>query len=87
MFRVYLLGKPFIVYTDHHALIWLDRLKEANPGLTILYLVNITTDFTCSKAIDVIELSEKSDDKTMPSFQQCSLQFDVTQYSGGRRET
>ena len=33
-FWVYLLGKPFIVYTDDSALVWLDRLKEANPQLT-----------------------------------------------------
>eukprot|EP00731_Ephydatia_muelleri_P003135 Em0001g3135a len=33
-FRVYLLGKPFTVQTDHHALEWLDRLKEDNARLT-----------------------------------------------------
>ena len=33
-FRVYLLGKPFLVQTDHHALEWLDRLKENNSRLT-----------------------------------------------------
>ena len=33
-FRVYLLGKPFTVQTDHHALEWLDRLKEDNTRLT-----------------------------------------------------
>ena len=31
--RVYLLGKPFIVQTDHRALEWLDRLKENNAKL------------------------------------------------------
>ncbi len=33
-FRVYLLGKPFTVQTDHRALHWLDRMKEHNPRLT-----------------------------------------------------
>ena len=30
-FRVYLLGRPFIIQTDHRALQWLDRLKDSNP--------------------------------------------------------
>ena len=33
-FRVYLLGRPFIVETDHRALEWLNRLKENNMRLT-----------------------------------------------------
>ena len=33
-FRLYLLGKPFIVQTDHQALEWLDRLKENNAKLS-----------------------------------------------------
>ena len=33
-FKVYLLGKPFMVQTDHRALEWLDRLKEDNACLT-----------------------------------------------------
>ena len=33
-FRVYLLGRPFTIQTDHRALEWLDRLKENNPQLT-----------------------------------------------------
>ena len=33
-FRVYLLGKPFEIQTDHQALTWLDRLKENNSRLT-----------------------------------------------------
>ena len=33
-FRAYLLGKPFIVQTDHLALEWLDRLKENNAKLS-----------------------------------------------------
>ena len=33
-FRVYLLGRPFLIQTDHRALEWLDRLKENNVRLT-----------------------------------------------------
>lgn len=33
-FRVYLLGKPFTIVTDHHALEWLDWLKTDNARLT-----------------------------------------------------
>ena len=33
-FRVYLLGKPFVIRTDHHALTWLNRFREANARLT-----------------------------------------------------
>ena len=33
-FRVYLLGRPFVVETDHRALEWMDRMKENNMRLT-----------------------------------------------------
>ena len=33
-FRVYLLGRPFIVQTDHRSLEWLHRLKENNARLS-----------------------------------------------------
>ena len=33
-FRVYLLGRPFTIQTDHRSLEWLDRLKENNSRLT-----------------------------------------------------
>ena len=33
-FRVYLLGRQFIIQTDHRALKWLDRLKDNNARLT-----------------------------------------------------
>ena len=33
-FRVYLLGRKFVIQTDHRSLIWLDRLKEKNARLT-----------------------------------------------------
>ena len=33
-FRVYLLGRSFVVQTDHRVLEWLDRLKENNARLT-----------------------------------------------------
>ena len=32
-FRVYLLGRPFKIQTDHRSLVWLDRLKESNTRL------------------------------------------------------
>ena len=32
-FKVYLLGKPFVIETDHRALVWLDRLKDSNSRL------------------------------------------------------
>ena len=37
-FKVYLLGKPFCVQTDHWALVWLDKLKDKNSRLTRLSL-------------------------------------------------
>ena len=33
-FQVYLLGKPFVVQTDHRALQWLHRFREKNFRLT-----------------------------------------------------
>ena len=33
-FKVYLLGRHFVVQTDHHALTWLHRLKENNARLS-----------------------------------------------------
>ena len=33
-FRVYLLGRPFEIQTDHRSLVWLDRLKDSNSRLT-----------------------------------------------------
>ena len=33
MFRVYLLGRPFTIQTDHRSLEWLDCLKDSNNGL------------------------------------------------------
>ena len=33
-FRVYLLGRPFTMQTDHRSLQWLDKLKDSNPRLT-----------------------------------------------------
>ena len=38
-FRVYLLGRPFVIQTDHRALEWLDRLKDNNHRLTHWSLV------------------------------------------------
>ena len=33
-FRVYLLGKPFVIQTDYRALKWLDQVRETNARLT-----------------------------------------------------
>ena len=33
-FKVYLIGKPFVIQTDHRSLKWLNRLKENNSRLT-----------------------------------------------------
>ena len=33
-FRFYLLGRPFVVQTDHRSLEWLHRLKDSNARLT-----------------------------------------------------
>ena len=33
-FKVYLLGRPFLVQTDHRALQWLSMHKDTNPRLT-----------------------------------------------------
>ena len=33
-FKVYLLGRQFIIQTDHRSLVWLNRLKEKNGRLT-----------------------------------------------------
>ena len=32
-FKVYLLGRNFVIQTDHRSLQWLERLKETNPRL------------------------------------------------------
>ena len=32
-FRVYLLGRPFTIETDHRSLIWMERLKSTNNRL------------------------------------------------------
>ena len=32
-FKVYLLGRKFVIQTDHRSLKWLEHLKEGNPKL------------------------------------------------------
>ena len=44
--KVYLYGYEFIVETDHHALHWLDRMKEKNGRLTRWSLALQTYSFT-----------------------------------------
>lgn len=45
-FKAYLLGRPFVIQTDHRALQWLHRFKEKNARLTrwslILQPYNVT---------------------------------------------
>ena len=38
-FRVYLLGRDFVVQTDHRSLVWLDKLKDKNMMLARWSLV------------------------------------------------
>jgi len=38
-FRVYLLGRKFVIQTDHRSLVWLDKLKEKNARLARWSLV------------------------------------------------
>ena len=45
-FKVYLLGRPFTIQTDHRLLEWLDRLKENNPRLCQWSLALQPFDFT-----------------------------------------
>ena len=50
-FKVYLLGKPFMIQTDHRTLEWLDRLKEDNARLTRWSLLLQPYQFTvCHRA-------------------------------------
>ena len=50
----YLLGRPFVIQTDHQTLTWLDCLKEDNPRLTrwslSLQLHQFTMDYHAGKA-------------------------------------
>ena len=45
-FRVYLLGRPFTVQTDHRALAWLYRLQDSNSRLACWSLALQPYDFT-----------------------------------------
>ena len=45
-FRVYVLGRPFTIQTDHRALEWMDRMKENNPRITHWSLSLQPYDFT-----------------------------------------
>ena len=45
-FRVYLLGRPFTIVTDHYALVWMDRLKVSNTRLARWSLALQPFDFT-----------------------------------------
>ena len=45
-FRVYLLGRPFVIQTDHRSLEWLHRLKDNNARLTRWSLSLQPYDFT-----------------------------------------
>ena len=45
-FRVYLLGRTFIVQTDHRSLVWLDKLKDKNARLERWSLILQQYSFT-----------------------------------------
>ena len=45
-FRFYLMGRTFTVQTDHHTLLWLDRLKDTNSQLTTWSLILQQYQFT-----------------------------------------
>ena len=45
-FQVYLLGRPFTIVTDHHALVWMDRLKVSNTRLARWSLALQPFEFT-----------------------------------------
>ena len=47
-FRVYLLGRPFQIQTDHRSLEWLDRLKDTNSRLARWSLALQPYQFTTS---------------------------------------
>ena len=50
-FRVYLLGRPFTIETDHRALVWMDRLKTTNNRLARWSLALQSYDFqVCHRA-------------------------------------
>ena len=45
-FRVYLLGREFVVQTDHRSLVWLDKLKDKNARLARWSLILQQYSFT-----------------------------------------
>lgn len=53
-FRVYLIGRPFVIQTDHRSLTWLDKLKDNNARLTrwslFLQPYNYTVEHRAGKA-------------------------------------
>lgn len=50
-FRVYLLGCPFEIQTDHHSLMWLDQLKDTNDRLARWSLALQPFQFTISPGV------------------------------------
>ena len=46
VFRTYLIGRHFTVETDHHSLMWLDKLKDSNSHLMRWSLSLQPYDFT-----------------------------------------
>jgi len=41
-FKVYLLGRPFQIQTDHRSLMWLDRLKEKQSSINTVEFISAT---------------------------------------------
>ena len=53
-FKTYLLGRKFVVQTDHHALTWLHRLKKNNASLSRWSLVLQPYDFVVKYRADKV---------------------------------
>ena len=77
-FRVYLLGCPFRIESDHQSLVWLDRLKDTNIRLARWSLALQPYQYT------VMHCPGKSNDNTNAlSRMDSPQQTDVSQEKGG----
>ena len=70
-FQVYLLGRPFVIQTDHRALAWLNRMRGSNARLTrwslFLQPFSFTVEHRAGKAngnADALSRANSSEDTT-----------------------